>query len=77
MAWLAPCGRPRNTPSTGPAPPAVSSAGSQGWKTRSGYAAARPGYSAATGVPAWESPVAKRTSRSGWDAQIRNSSAPV
>ena len=39
--------------------------------------AARLGYRSATAVPACVSPVANRTSRSGWSAHRRSSSAPV
>ena len=58
--------------------PGGSSAGSQGWKTSSGYAAARLGYSvghraAGLGVTGGEA----RPPGPGADAQIRSSSAPV
>ena len=72
MPWLAPWGSPRNTRSS----PAQAAA-SYGVNTRSGYAAARLGYSAATAVPACVSPVASTTCRSGWPAARRSSSAPV
>jgi len=45
--------------------------------TKFGYVAASDGYNERARVPACESPVAYFTSKCGWVAQMRSSSAPV